>query len=120
MRHEHGIDFINPFYDKDIENPTLVDEGKMDVYEYMKQLDPVTIVERDIECIYESMGVIAFVTDSISYGTIMEIVYAYNNSVPVYMMVTNGYEEHPWLKYHATEIFTLFSDLEEFLVVINR
>ena len=49
----------------------------------------------------------------ISYGTIMEIVYAKINNKPVYSLITNGHDNHPWLKYHSKKIFTTFVGLEK-------
>ena len=58
---------------------------------------------------------IANVTGDISYGTIQEIVYAYLYNKPVYLIVTNGHEQHPWLTYHSTQVFTSREQFEEFL-----
>ena len=114
-----GVKLINPFYDDDGENPEPVDSEKINVYDWMKKLNPNKVIERDLDLITHCNGVIAFITDDRSYGTTMEIVYAHMMFKPVYLVVMNGYEEHPWLKYHSTEIFTDVSELEEFLKVIG-
>ena len=45
----------------------------------------------------------------------MEIVYARLYNKPVYLVVTNGQEGHPWLTYHATRVFTSREAFEDFL-----
>ena len=58
---------------------------------------------------------VAIVNGDLSYGTIQEMVYATLSDVPVYAIVTNGHEKHPWLVYHSTQIFTSREEFEEFL-----
>jgi len=36
------------------------------------------------------------------------------------MVVTNGNAKHPWFRYHATQIFTSFLDLEKHLKIISE
>ena len=108
----YDIEIINPFYDLHRDDVVGIDDGRDGRYE---KLDPEEIVTRDIYAIQESDGVIAYVNGDLSYGTIMEIVYAYEDSRPVYIICTNGHENHPWLVFHATEIFTSKEDFEEFI-----
>lgn len=62
------------------------------------------IVEGDKECIVECDVVIAN-SPKPSYGTAMEMVYAWQNDVPLHVVLPDdGVEPSPWVKYHATEI----------------
>lgn len=67
-------------------------------------------------------GLIAILDWNISYGTLQEMVYAKKifNKI-VYSIITNGVEEHPWLKYHSDKIFTSLNGFEEWITkkVIN-
>ena len=109
-----GLEIVNPFYDIDRGTDISdVDEGRSVRYSSGKHK---AIVTRDVKAIRKTDGVIAFVTGDLSYGTIQELVYAYLDSAPVYLVCTNGHEEHPWLVYHTTKIFTSREELEEFLV----
>jgi len=104
-----GIILINPFYNRwgeeyQFEKAT----GKITRYE----ADAKAIVERDLNLISKSDGVIAIIDGNLSYGTIQEMVYAKLFKKPLFIVVTNGEENHPWFRYHATKIFTSFEDLE--------
>jgi hypothetical protein len=45
----------------------------------------------------------------------MEIVYANMYNKVVYIVVTNGHIQHPWLQYHGTRLFESLKDFEKFL-----
>ena len=88
-----GIRLLNPFYDEIRQDIVEIDEGRAGRYE---KLIPAKVVERDVEAIKNSDGIIAIVCDvhsiattfwqkiwtwffnkpALSFGTIMEIVYA--------------------------------------------
>jgi len=59
---------------------------------------------------------VAIVDGSLSYGTIMEIVYAGLFIKPVYLVVTNGHIKHYWLDYHGTIMFESLREFEKWLV----
>ncbi len=107
-----GIKLVNPFYDLERTDVIEIDEHRAARYE---KLDPVKLVERDLAAILDAVFVVAFVTGALSYGTIQEIVYAYLAGKPVFIIVTNGHENHPWLVYHATKVFTSAGDFIEFV-----
>ena len=111
---QYDVHIMNPFYDTERTDVVGIDEGREGRYE---KLIPQQIVSHDVGLIEKSKGCIAFVTGDLSYGTIMEIVYAYRSNIPVYIVCTNGHETHPWLAYHATKVFTSTQDLEQFLFV---
>lgn len=106
-----GVSILNPFYDAERDDILRVDAGEQERY----QSDPAQLVERDLHFIQCCSAVIANITGELSYGTIQEIVYAYLYCRPVYIIVTNGHEEHPWLQYHATKVFTSYREFELWL-----
>lgn len=114
---DSDITLINPFYDLEGEDMAGHDAGRLERYEDILASD---IVDRDVEAIYGADGVVAYISGALSYGTIMEIVYAYSHAVPVYLICTNGHEGHPWLKYHAKKIFLSLDDAHEFLRSLNH
>jgi nucleoside 2-deoxyribosyltransferase len=98
-----GIDLVNPFVD--VEREPDEDLHKSESGNY-NGVDSTAIVLMDLEALNNSDFVVAWVTGQRSYGTIMEICYAYQAKIPVYIICTNGHEDHPWLRYHATVMFT--------------
>lgn len=106
------IEIVNPFYDLERRDVDEIDSGRASRYE---KLNPAELVNRDINAIASCDGVIAYVNGDLSYGTIMEIVYANLTNVTVYLICTNGHHDHPWLKYHADHIFTSKDELEQYL-----
>jgi len=109
VENKTGLSLFNPFYDIDRKDVKEIDLGRRDRY----KLNPASVVNADIKKIKESTGLIGYVDGSLSYGTIMEIVYAFNYQVPVYLIITNGHHNHPWFRYHATKIFTGLEDFEK-------
>jgi len=117
-----GINLVNPFYDTERKDVEIIDLGIVGRYE---KLIPKEIVERDLDIIKNCNGVVGFITGSISYGTIMEITYNYlllslHGTHPNYLIITNGHENHPWLKHHATKIFTSKEDFETWIINKNN
>jgi nucleoside 2-deoxyribosyltransferase len=106
------IELINPFYDTERKDVERIDAGRVERYE---KLNPTEIVERDLREIDESDGTIAFITGALSYGTIMEIFYTKKINKPCYIIITNGHENHPWLKYCSKKIFTNKEDFEKWI-----
>ena len=96
MEVRYDIEIVNPFYDLHRSDVDAIDQGHMQRYAVIAS----EIVDRDLEAIRKSDGVIAYIDGSRSYGTIMEIAYAVMFGVRVYIVCTNGEERHPWLRYH--------------------
>jgi nucleoside 2-deoxyribosyltransferase len=109
---EFGIKFLNPFFNIVRDDVKEIDEGRAGRYE---KLNPVELVARDLAAVQQCHGMLAFVTGDLSYGTIMEIVYARQMGKPVYIVVLNGHQDHPWLRVHATRVFAGYGDVEEWL-----
>lgn len=106
------VELVNPFYDVTRDDVEKIDLGRAKRYE---KLDPVKLVRKDLAQIEEAMGVVAIIDGSLSYGTIMEIVYACYYRKPVYIIVTNGHIKHPWIQYHASGLFESFKEFEKWL-----
>jgi len=111
MEDKYQVNIINPFYDLTFENVKKLDEG-MELKEWMGQSSDELVLD-DIHVISGCDALIALIDGSTSYGTIMEIAYAHALGIKVYAVVTNGYENHPWLMYHCDEIYIDLEDLEE-------
>lgn len=108
LEQKYSINICNPFYDIDRKDIDAIDAGTAKRY----AVSPTEVVERDLHALAAIPAVIAIVDGSTSYGTPMEIVYAYNEGKKIYIICTNGHHEHPWLRYHADEIFTSFTGFE--------
>ena len=106
---QYDIEIINPFYDIHRSDIIEVDAGREDRY---KILNPSNVVTKDVDAIKDSTGIIALIDGSLSYGTIMEIWIAHSLGKEVYLIITNGHEGHPWLRYCATNVFTSLDDFE--------
>lgn len=105
-----GIILVNPFYD--IPKPHKPNATREELYEIASEIS----VERDIETIENSDGLVAIIDNNLSYGVPQEMIYARLVNKSVYSLITNGQEKHPWLRYHSTKIFTSYKELEEFLL----
>ena len=107
-----GITLNNPFYDApdrfDVEQ---IDAGRAERY---NKLEPISLVHHDLAFLSASDGLLGIIDGSISYGTIMEIVYARILRLPVYLIVTNGHHQHPWLIQHSDRIFTSLESCETY------
>jgi nucleoside 2-deoxyribosyltransferase len=108
-----GINLINPFYDIVRTDIELIDLGR----ERYKFSSAKEIVERDTGFIKNKTtdGTLAFITGALSYGTIMEMVYTKLYKKNLFTVVTNGHENHPWLKYHSDKIFKSKEDFENWI-----
>lgn len=110
-----GIMIINPFYDMERSDVFAIDQGLKGKYD----VDPNVTVNRDVNIIKKCVDVLTFITGDMSYGTIQEMVYGKLLKKPNYSLIMNGQENHPWLRYHSTKIFTQIEDLEKFLTEIK-
>lgn len=106
-----GIELCNPFYDVRRDDIVAIDANRTDRY----QVDPAAIVRGDLTLIRKSKGIVAIIDGALSYGTIMEIVHGCFLSKPVYIIVTNGHSQHPWIQYHAQKVFTTLKQFEKWI-----
>ena len=113
------IILVNPFYDTLRTDIEKIDAGRTERYE---KLQPTELVQRDIGYIATNNGIISIIKKNnrgVSFGTPMEMVYAKILNKPCYLLITNQHENHPWLVYHSTRIFTKRAKLEKFLEDLN-
>jgi len=108
----YDIEIVNPFYDITREDVDIIDSGIAGRYE---KLNPNEVVNRDLAAIDSCDEILAFVNGDLSYGTLMEIVYASLAGKTVNIVCTNGHEKHPWLQYHADNIYTSLDEYEQTL-----
>jgi len=91
-----GVELLNPFYDTDRTDVVSIDAGRNERYE---RLNPVQIVERDLELIRNGDGVVAYVPGNcFSVGTVCEMWYSSTHDKPVYV-VSADHGRHPWIQY---------------------
>ncbi|MFA5313042.1 MAG: hypothetical protein WC375_06995 [Methanomassiliicoccales archaeon] len=101
-----SIELINPFYDTDRTDIGLIDKGMLDRY----GVDPI-IVERDLQLLRSCDGLLAVPCGHESYGTAMEVAYAYMHGLPVYVIEQTELARHIWIRYHATKMFGSWDEL---------
>jgi nucleoside 2-deoxyribosyltransferase len=87
-----------------IENGVFVDTKNMKIQHNGTTVE--SIVETDKHLIRNSDILVAYINQYTS-GTSMEILYAYQKNIPVYLIVTLGkdFENDIWLSYHSNKIF---------------
>jgi len=102
----YDIEIVNPFYDLGREDIKAVDEGLKERYDF----DPATIVLRDITAMLSCQKVLVWINGEFSIGTIIEFIIAVFLRKETHVVVTNGHQDHPWIKYFATEIYTSFDE----------
>ena len=121
MEGKYNINLDNPFYDHDRNDINALDklkDGSKKQQQYFKERNTdemvESIVEGDLELIRKSDGIVTRIK-SPSIGTSMEIIMAarvYN--IPVYV-ITTTVAYHPWIKKHATRIFSSIAEFETFV-----
>lgn len=93
----------------------------------LELLDPIRIVqqvfpdvvEKDKLLIEESDILVAYV-QAPSFGTVMEIIYAFEKGIPVYLINPN--KEHMmnyWIRYHSAKFFETISDCFDEIIQEN-
>jgi len=111
-----NISLINPFYDPPREDIIKFDRGEIERY---VNLDYNEIVESDLDKIKKSSGgvyILGNFNKIVTVGTLQEMVYAKLFKKLVYSLVLNNHANHPWIKYHSTQIFNSWKTLEQFLI----
>jgi nucleoside 2-deoxyribosyltransferase len=94
LEKELGIEIVNPFYDLTRDDVKAIEDGSMKRYE----ADPDKIVSRDLEALRHCDALIGIISNTeVSYGTPMEIMFMSVLPKPIFLLVTNGHEKHPWL-----------------------
>jgi hypothetical protein len=111
-----GVELLNPFYDTGRGDIEEIDVGLRGIWE----IDPGPVVDGDIKDIEKCHAFAAVLCDGISVGTIMEIVYAFKAKKRIYIIDLANKRDHPWIRYHATLIFSSWEDFDKFLGHMNR
>ncbi len=106
-----SIQLLNPFYD--VYRPDIEDLDAGVPNPRIKP--PEEVVPDDLALIERTEGLVAIIDGSSSIGTYQEMVYAYLWNKPIYSIVTSGKEDHSWLVYHSTKIFTSKEAFEEWI-----
>lgn len=118
---KYNINLDNPFYDhdrNDIKSLDKLEDDSPEQVKFFKERNTLTmvdsIVEGDLELIRKSDGIVTQIK-SPSIGTSMEIFFAARIlRIPVYI-ITKKHANHPWIKKHATMIFSSMDEFEKFL-----
>ena len=116
VKREYGsrLELIDPM----IENGVFVDTKNMKINHNGATVE--SIVENDKYLIDKSDILVAYI-NQYTAGTCMEILYAYQQNKPVYLIVTPGkdFENDIWLSYHSTKIFFNIKDCFEHILKIK-
>lgn len=96
-----GVDLLNPFYDTGRGDVPAIDAGK----QLESKVNFKQVVEGDIADIRRCDALVAVLCHAHSIGTIMEIVYAKMAGKRVVVLDLANRGEHPWILYHADEIY---------------
>ena len=97
----YGSKFI--LVDPMVENGAIIDKENTKVI-HNGSFEDVVINDK---ALIEGCDILTAVFNKHSTGTIMEILYAYNRNIPVYLIIppSKGFENDIWLKYHTTRFF---------------
>ena len=82
-----------------------------------REIDPgiaSEIVENDKNDILKSSSILVYY-DKPSVGTSMEILFAFERNIPVYLVNKSDKPLSPWLIYHSTKIFVLLEDACDYI-----
>lgn len=106
-----GIKLFNPFYDIYREEIELIDKGlrKYGI------TDEKTVVLRDLSNIEKCKEFLAILDGNKTIGTFQEMVYAKLYGKITHLIITDGSEKSPWIRYHSNRIFLSQKAFEDFL-----
>ena len=97
----------------------IIDANKKQKYELITDTEMTKIVERDKAAITESDIVTAYIRQW-SCGTIMEILYAWHNSIPVFVIdPDNKFRVDIWLKFHTSRFFDDIEPCFDFILSLG-
>lgn len=113
-----GIELVNPFFDSE-GNDKEMNHLDQEKYSMISEQEKILLVEKDKQAILESDGLISIISCK-SWGTAMEILFAFHHNKPVYLVVENGDHQHPWLVAHSTKIFFSEKQLKQHLISLQQ
>jgi nucleoside 2-deoxyribosyltransferase len=115
------IKLINPFYNnpnEDANELVKISKTNKALRDYMKKLSDYqckSIMERDLELIRKSDGIVAYF-ETPTIGTSMEIIYcAYLLRLPVYL-ISKHHKHHCWIRALATKTFRTRTEFKDYLI----
>lgn len=78
----------------------------------------IFVVRRDKKWILDSDILVAYIKNGIStFGTSMEIIFAYSNSIPVFVIdETKKTFEDYWVKFHTTKFFVSIDECFNYIL----
>ncbi len=100
-----GINLLNPFFEISRENSDI-DQNEKDATKAHKILNGSTVDDELIFILKGRRGLLTIIDGNYTLGASMEMVYAKLFGKPAHTLVTNGYENHPWVVRHSSEIYT--------------
>lgn len=78
----------------------------------------IFVVRRDKKWILKSDILVAYIKDGISsFGTSMEIIFAHENSIPVFLIdeTTKSFDDY-WIRFHTTQFFYSIDDCFHYIL----
>ena len=113
VKKEYGdrLELIDPM----IENGVFVDTKNMKIQHNGATVE--SIVETDKYLISNSAILVAYI-NQYTAGTMMEILFAHQLNIPVYLIVTpdKDFENDIWLSYHSTKIFFGINECYDYIL----
>jgi nucleoside 2-deoxyribosyltransferase len=103
------LDLVNPMENTYKEVLEQIGENCSDIY----------IVRHDKMLIDACHILVANIRNGPTFGTVMEIQYAYNKGIPVFIIdPTPGfkYANDPWCKFHTTKLFSSTEECFDFIM----
>jgi len=95
----------------EIVDPIAINDSKVLTYQEIVEKDKLLIDGCDVLFVYIRTP---------SYGTVMEILYAWERKIPVLVITDGDQADQIWLKYHTTKFFTTFKEAENYLDDMKR
>ena len=109
------IQLIDPFHHNVRPEIQEQDRGERGHFE-MSDDESYNIVEQDLALLCSCDMAMAYVSNEVSVGTHMEIVYARKlYAIPVWVIGLDGLDRHPWVIEHSEFIVQSLAEMEEAL-----
>lgn len=118
LEEELGIELVNPFYDgPEQSNIKAMDAGKRTPWD--GKYDPDWIVDKDLKAIDDARGLLAFITESETVGTIDEIFYSARiKKYSTFLILSKEkWWLHPWLNFTGITKFKTLKEFEEWFKI---
>ncbi len=98
-KYKKRLDIFDPM--KEVDNKILQKKS----FSSITREDVASIVESDKAAI-ENMDVLVVYIERASFGTAMEILHAFRNDIPIYIIdPTTKWRDDVWVRYHSSKTF---------------